>query len=83
MIAGHITLEDLEMHFSETEDHQVLLTCEDELTKKSRDIKLSFEQLGAIGLSICGTNEKVMDAAYPIAEAALPKDWPPELRPMP
>lgn len=85
MITGTIHLEDTWMTFKMSQGAaKADLTVSNNITGMERTIQVSSEQLGAIiGLAVCSTNEAVMKAAYPIAEAAFPTDWPSELRPMP
>ena len=86
MISGLIVLEDTVLKFEIGEDCQkCLLTISDSPSGKSVSTEVNNEQLGEIiGTAICGTNEKVMEAAGPLVHEALDKlNLGPELFPCP
>ncbi len=85
MITGLIVLEDTVLKFTIGDStDECRLTISDNMSGECKDIICNNEQLGAIvGTAICGTNEKVMDAAGPLVRQVIPLDWPAHLQPCP
>ncbi len=75
MITGLIILEDTVLKFDIGSDcANCHLTISDSSTGQQVETTVNNEQLGAIiGTAICGTNEKVMEAAGPLVHEALDK----------
>lgn len=73
MITGLIILEDTVLKFDIGENcNRCQLTISDSPSGKFVTTTVNNEQLGAIiGTAICGTNEKVMEAAGPLVHEAL------------